>query len=505
MEVRIMQRIRRILGGLLFGAALVTLAGTPAAAQTFSSGSTGAQGAFPPSTPAPPGGTTGMTVNLNDGTVTYSPSGTAATLPNVPAGGFRDGVLNFTTINVASGVTVWFTRNVANTPVTLLATGNVTISGTIEVSGSSAPGWGRPGQGGPGGFDGGAGGDGLTVTVGGTGLGPGGGGGGSGYSGPGGGGGYGSGGGSGSASCTSNCTNGAGGPSYGSALLRPMVGGSGGGGGSGYSGSGAGGGGGGGAGAILIASSTSIALTGNPAIRANGGSGSSSGYGTGGGGSGGAIRLIAPTITGNGSLYAQGGSASYTAGAGGSGRIRLEATTLSFTGSTYPLTVTSLPQPVFPGTGQPALAIASIGGTSTPANPVGSVLGAPDIMLPTGTQNPVAVVLSASNVPLGTTVQLSATPQSGAKTTATCALLDGTQASSTCTASISISLAQTNILTASATFPLVASAGSGPIYAGGEEVKWVRVAAALGGPSTVTYVTASGQEVPATALSSRMQ
>ncbi len=61
------------------------------------------------------------------------------------------------------------------------------------------------------------------------------------------------------------------------------------------------------------------------------------------------------------------------------------------------------------------------------------------------------------------------------------------------------------VLTASATFPLVASAGSGPIYAEGEEGKWVRVASALGGPSTVTYITASGKEVPATALASRLQ
>ncbi len=72
-------------------------------------------------------------------------------------------------------------------------------------------------------------------------------------------------------------------------------------------------------------------------------------------------------------------------------------------------------------------------------------------------------------------------------------------------AKISTSLTQTNILTASATFPLVASAGSGPIYAEGEEVKWVRVASTLGGSSTVTYITTSGKEVPATALASRVQ
>jgi len=54
-----------------------------------------------------------------------------------------------------------------------------------------------------------------------------------------------------------------------------------------------------------------------------------------------------------------------------------------------------------------------------------------------------------------------------------------------------------------AIFPLVASAGEGPVYAEGEEVKWVHVASTLGGPSTLTYITATGKEVPATALASR--
>jgi hypothetical protein len=54
-----------------------------------------------------------------------------------------------------------------------------------------------------------------------------------------------------------------------------------------------------------------------------------------------------------------------------------------------------------------------------------------------------------------------------------------------------------------AIFPLVASAGEGPVYAEGEEVKWVRVASTPGGTSTVIYITATGKEVPATALASR--
>jgi hypothetical protein len=51
------------------------------------------------------------------------------------------------------------------------------------------------------------------------------------------------------------------------------------------------------------------------------------------------------------------------------------------------------------------------------------------------------------------------------------------------------------VLTATATFPLVASTGGGPVYAGGEEVTHVRVAAVLGGASRVTYLTRSGREI----------
>ena len=198
---------------------------------------------------------------------------------------------------------------------------------------------------------------------------------------------------------------------------------------------------------LNIDSSGTITINGDPAIRANGGSDYAANWTTGGGGSGsgGAIRVIAPTIAGSGTLSAQPGSAiGYGGGTGGNGRIRLEATTFSFTGSTTPLTVRRIRSP-----------------------------------------------------------QLTAAPQSGNRTTASCALLDGSQGSASYTASISISLPQTNILTASAVFPLVASAGEGSIYAEDEEVKWVRVASTLGGTSAVTYITATGKEVPATALASR--
>ena len=60
-----------------------------------------------------------------------------------------DGVFNFTTIHVTSGLS--FLRNAANTPVVLAATGDVLIDATISVSAGNFN-----GVGGPGGGDGGA-------------------------------------------------------------------------------------------------------------------------------------------------------------------------------------------------------------------------------------------------------------------------------------------------------------------------------------------------------------
>jgi hypothetical protein len=452
-------RSRRHLHSVLLGASLLLLP-TVGAAQSFNSGSTGADGPFNPA------------------------SNTTLALPPT-------GVFNFTQINIPSGVVVTFTRNAANTPVVLLATGNVTINGTLDVSGSAGGSFGRPGAGGPGGFDGGAGADGLTTGVGGTGLGPGGGGaGGPGQSG-GGGGGYLT-----AGTAGGGTTGGAGGPAYGTVTLRPILGGSGGGGGGGSVTSFFGGGGGGGGGAIIVASSTSIALgtsSATVAIRANGGVGAvgSAAFTSGGGGSGGAIRVIAPTISGIGQLQAQ----AQVGSGGANGRIRLEATTLSYTGTATPIVSQGFPQPVFPGTGQPTLTIAGIGGIAAPATPSGNFLATPDVVLPTGTTNPVAVALTASNIPLGTVIQVTATPQSGSKTTATSSGLTGTLASSSAAASINLSLTQTNVLTATATFPLVASLGTGPIYAEGEEITHVRVAAMFGGTSKITYLTRSGREI----------
>jgi hypothetical protein len=241
-------------------------------AQDFTSGSTGSYGAM----------------NI-----------TATTTLPLPA----DGIFHCTTITVASGATLTFTRNALNTPVHLLATGDVLIDGTIDVSsGAPADGNGRlvGGTGGPGGFDGGATGfisAGNTRQAG-SGQGPGGGrrdatnanG-------------------SGSYATKGSTQRGGNGAVYGNALLIPLVGGSGGGGADGTDGQYGGGGG----GAICIASTSKITVNGT--IRADGT------YVNGAGaGSGGAIRLVSPRVYGTGTL-----SASSYGNWGGHGRIRIDS------------------------------------------------------------------------------------------------------------------------------------------------------------------------------------
>jgi len=198
-----------------------------------------------------------------------------------------DGIFRCTTITVTNGYWLRFRRNPLNTPVYLLATGDVLINGQIDVSGSNYVGR-TGGRGGPGGFDGGEGGYGANgfggTGIGGDGLGPGGG-----------------------KSANSGVFGAPAGNNtnlYGNSLLVPLIGGSGGAGGGGNPGSGGGGGG----GAILIASNTKIVVS-NGNVRAFGG------YGA-GDGSGGAIRLVAPLVTGNGNLYAYGGPR---------GRVRIDS------------------------------------------------------------------------------------------------------------------------------------------------------------------------------------
>src|SRR6185503_12286604 len=185
-----------------------------------------------------------------------------------------NGIFNLATITIASGATLSFSNNALNTPVYLLATSDVLITGAISVSGNSPQGF-QGGFGGPGGFRGGNGGFALNTTAG-DGFGPGAG--------------QGSG------------ARGVFGTNYANALLVPIIGGSGG---AGVNGS-PGRGGAGGGGAILIASNTKITV--NGIVYARGGNAADDcDTGNYGAGSGGAIRVVAPIINGSGELDTLGG------------------------------------------------------------------------------------------------------------------------------------------------------------------------------------------------------
>lgn len=476
----------------------------------YSSGSTGADGAFSP--------TTSQAIQLPP-----------------------DGVFNYTSVLIPSGVTITYIKNAANTPVTILATTDVTIEGVINVSATppiSSSDISGAGLGGPGGYNGGRGGQPGGATsgwvngyagpnIGRAGIGPGAGAPGSahipsahwgaGYAdlGSGGGGAFG---GTSAGSTTCGTTPGI---TYGNPTLIPMIGGSGGGGGVGGSilpGSGGGGGG----GAILIAASGTINVIGS--ILANGGVPVNPGAATahrgsyGGGGSGGAIRLIATTISGNGAISAAGGASpteAWTSGTygnygvcsayygvtsqnGGAGRIRIEAENLARTTATSPAWSGGSPSLAFVP-GLPTLKIESIGGVAVPANPSG--IG--DVALPAGFTNPVTVNFVTSGVTVGSSIKLTITPAQGVATTSTSSPTTGTTSSATTSVSVNL-LSGPNTLQASVTYTVVASVGNAmSVYAQGERVEKVTLASTLGSKdSSVTLTTVSGKEfvVPAYVL-----
>ncbi len=330
---------------------LLCLASLPAVSQTFDSGSDGSYGA--------------MNITSN-------------TTLNVPS----DGIFKCTTIFITNGATLKFNRNPLNTPVYLLATSNVTINGTIDISGANGTAV-FGGLGGPGGFDGGNPGQGINVP--GAGLGPGAGRpGGNAYNfasaaGPGG---YGTVG-------TYSTNKGA---TYGSPLLVPLVGGSGGGGQlDGY-------GGGGGGGAILIASNVRIDMTGN--IVAIGGTAD---YDN--GGSGGAIRLVAPILAGSGTLNVQGNYA-------GDGRIRLDTLDRRSANFGYTAGATTVSSGalmiVFPSP-LPRLDVVEAAGTTVPVGAAAPVV----VQLPYGSTSNRTVTVRAQDFNAVVPIAVVLTPEQG--------------------------------------------------------------------------------------------
>lgn len=466
-------RVReRILSAVLIGG--LTLA--PSASLAFNSGSSGVDGAFNPT------------------------ANTTLTLP--PSGAFH-----FTTVNIPAGVTVTFNRNAANTPVIFLASGNVTIAGTINLDGRTAAPTGTagngniaddgiPGQGGAGGYDGGTGGAELGGQAG-AGLGPGGGIGGRAFfisgvgwfNAGGGGGGFASSGAHGSQAPSSS--PGVGGGAYGASTLLPLIGGSGGGGGgAGTTFKGTGGGGGGGA--ILIASSGTVTITGR--IDANGADASfsgGSGCGAGGGaGSGGAIRIVATTVTGEGPLSAVGGlgtsGACFGGGGGGTGRIRIEAEFMQRTSTNAnPAYTFAAPGGLFVA-GLPRLNITTVAGVTVPTD--GSAL-----TLPSSTPNPITVEFATIGVPTGNTIRLTVTPTNGAPVIATSSALSGSTVSATATASVNLPTGASTFQAAVSYTVTTAMGQELSKFAQGERVERLELSANTRGEAVTTLITVSGK------------
>jgi hypothetical protein len=322
-----------------------------------------------------------------------------------------DGILRFSSFFARNHLT--FQRNAANTPVTILVSGDVTFSSAtgccwnITLSGSegtsasaSVPGVG--GLGGPGGFRGGDGAQLATnmFSIGGAGFGPGGGIGGA----PG--------------SCPGGLAT-----FFGAPDLVPMLGGSGGGGGCSSAAtptSCSAGGGGGGGGGITIAANGTITFSGGYRLFADGGSGGFTSNGAcaygGAGGSGGAIRMLANRFvtTSTAELYARGGVNQNNGAQSGAGRIRLEsmdASALTAFATDPPAQRVVGPSPLANPVA-PTVSITSVGGQAVPAVPQGT-FGTIDVVVPV--PGATSVDVATSGIPGGTTVQVTVKPRLGAQ------------------------------------------------------------------------------------------
>jgi hypothetical protein len=466
--------VRRLLSAFVLsvcGAGLVVLVSSAPVGAQFSSGSTGANGAFPP-LPAgfslTPTGTRYLVWNMSTGLVRYCSVYDTTNVPEtcttelgtgqvsgIPQGGLATGVFNFTAVDVRPAASpgaldVYLVGNVNNSPLTILAD-TIHVGTNVTLHAEGMPGaaagsglipnqsfaGGRPG---PGGFAGGS--SGVTTIAaanGNPGFGPAGGAGGI---------------------ATANC------PAGGNATVPPntaqslpFLGGSGGGGGASNIGCGLGhlngGGGGGGGGAVLMAATTQIQFDFNALIYLYGGAGASSQCGCfeGAGGSGGNLRLVAPTLIANSgsAAYFTGGSSSRFGAAPG-GTISLEGDTHLFAmalSNQRSGNIVVTPGAVSPTT-TPTLRITSIGGLTVPTAPTGNT-ATPDVSFPTPPTGPVTVTFAAANIPVGTTAKVRVTPQVGSFTEVTSTALTGSSTSSTANASVTIP-AGYGAITASATF-----------------------------------------------------
>ncbi|MEQ8820413.1 MAG: hypothetical protein RLY93_09210 [Sumerlaeia bacterium] len=351
------------------------LGATLAGAQTFNCGSTGSDGAL-----SFPASATPVTHVFDP--KTFNP-------PLDPDG---DGVYHFTTVNIPANVTVKIRApEVGWVPLHWLCTGNVTIAGKLDLDGEAGHPAGAPIQEhvpsipGPGGFPGGWG---CVKSSGLDGA-------------------HGFGSGSGNVFCQplrgGNGNRGDGPINYGVTNDNGQGGGAGG-------------------GALLLASNTAITVTGIVSARFG------LGYQD---GTSGAIRLLAPTIGGDGRLDCGRNKNGWY------GYIRLEATNDNFSGTidagTNIRRVTLAPTAttILPQGGVAKARLVRINGVAVPGTPSGLFVMPPDVEI--NTDQTVTFEVEASGIPLGTKVTIFLWNETEQVLTFDTAPLEGSVASSMAT------------------------------------------------------------------------
>lgn len=304
-------------------------------------------------------------------------------------------VFKYSSVNIDLNRSLTFINHPTRAPVVWLVQGNVTIAGTLSLNGASAPGNNLLAEPGPGGFRGGA-----TGTLGtGSGLGMGG-------------------------ATTGNSTASYA-SSYGNPSVLPLIGGSGGQGGTA------------GGGAILIAAAGSIQVTGS--ITSLGLAGGFPNYSA---GSGGAIRLVANSISGSGSIDVR-----------NDGRIRLEANTVSGNLVTLPQTIAvppATPPTIWPGNDAPTVKITNVDSSATPVVPTAPLDLAADVGVSTNGASTVSI--QTTNFPINGVVQVRAAPKFGTAAWITAVFQSGDSTSATWTATVTFPTGFTT-LQARATVP----------------------------------------------------
>ncbi len=296
-------------------------------------------------------------------------------------------VFKYSSVNIPTGVKVTFKNHPTYAPVVWLVQGNVTIAGELNLDGKnknfSQPESLTPTEPGPGGFRGGA----KGPNGDGTGLGPGG-----------------------------ARVDGSGGylGQYGNPQIIPLIGGSG-----GHTG-------GGGGGCIAIFASQNVSISG--LISAKGGVG----YITSpiqyfvNFGSGGAIKIVAPTVTGTGSVTC------LYPGTSVPGRLRIESNLLASSIQTVPETIAVSPANtpvIWPAANAPIAKVVSVDAVNAPLDPRAPLVAGADVAIQNSNQ--VAILIETQNFPIEGVVQLNITPKFGNRTTLNATRLSGDITSAT--------------------------------------------------------------------------